>query len=147
MSRDATASIRDRRVALFALDLVAIGGAVVFVMLLRSGLRSYDPLSLSRLTDTVAEALPVCILTVPVALALCGRYSTRTGARETRRAATASLLAAAVVSVWTLREHQTWWLFLPAAGALVWTVALALSARLIAGEDRSPAAPVEHTSS
>lgn len=121
-------SSRDRFV-LLAFDLVAVVAAVVLTLLLRSGFRDFDPLSVGRLAETVKASLPVCVVALPLALALCGRYTGRADALDPRRASTAALLGAGVVSVWSLESGQAWWLFLPVVGSIAWTAGLILAGR------------------
>lgn len=127
---EARGPARHKRLMLVALDLAAVACAMLFVLLARSAARDFDPLSADRLVETAADTLPVWLVVAPVTLALCGRYSAWSEALELRRSTTAALLAGGVVSIWSFRTHQPWWLFVPVGGSLASIVALAFAARV-----------------
>lgn len=127
---------RRARIIVFAIDVVVLVAFVPALLLVRSGLRANDPLSIDRLVESTTATLFVFLITVPLMLLLCGRYSGRPDALELRRTATGVLLAAAVISAWSVRGDQAWWLFMPAVGAVSLIAAFTLAARLAAALQR-----------
>lgn len=122
---------RSERIALVVLDLMAIAVTVVGCLLVRSGLRANDPLSLDRLAEVTRATITIYLVSVPLMLALCGRYSRRPDSLGVRRTATGVLLSAAAISVWSVYGDQTWWLFMPVFGSVALIASLTATGRLL----------------